>query len=1006
MRPRLLELTAFGPYAGTVRIDFGDLGDDGLFLVHGPTGSGKTSILDGMTYALYGGVAGTRRPDRLRSDHADPRTPTAVSFEFSLRGTDYRITRTPPHQRAKKSGSGMTQQKPKATLSIARDGGWEPVAEGVEEVGHLVPDLLGVDREQFGQVVVLPQGAFAAALHANAKDRRRLLSSLFRTGRFEDYTAALAARAKRAEEQAAQQAAHLERLREHAANSWAVIAGATPATEDHAVDVAALAQGAVEATADAHAAVEAATSIEQATAEALAEARLTSERRRRLDTARATLAHLEEAADEIAGLRSRLDAAERAHPLEPLLVSARSAQAELDAAAAERTSAVQALRDRPAATAAAVHAAAEQALAAAAADPVDRAGLNAARDALHAAVVRLALAASQFEQSQSAALSAAVHLTAADEHRAAALRADARAAELAAQRDDLVRRRDAARAAAERLPALHAEHAGLQRAAEAVAELATLRERCAALTDEAVRRKGALNGALEEQRVLLERRIEGMAAELAATLREGEPCVVCGAASHPAAAQPGPDAVAPQALARAQERVDRARREADAADAADGGARAALEAALATAGGHGGDPHDVAARADAAAAAARAAEATAAALDGLDAELAEVDADVTAATADAAAASNAAVAADATAQECSQVALRLAAEVEAVAGAAGDPGPSLAAARATADAADQLVAAVQSEARLRDHAGAAAQRLDQMLAQCGFADAAQAASAALAVEQRRDLRRQLADVDRRRMAAEDIVAQEAAVDDEEPIPIDAVAEAHAAAATRLGEAQVRLGAVTAATGELVRLAAEFAGEQQRYDRSHLEAQRLRRLADICSGAGNDQRMSLERYVLAAYFEEIVEAASQRLSAMTGGRYTLHHSDARVRGGAASGLSITVQDAYTGTQREAGTLSGGETFQASLCLALAVADVVQRHAGGVHLDTLFIDEGFGALDADSLDQAMAELDALREGGRMVGVISHVPALRERITAGIEVTKTSGGSTVRVGILAQV
>src|SRR5688572_27867359 len=132
MRPRLLELTAFGPYAGTVRIDFGDLGGDGLFLVHGPTGAGKTSILDAMTYALYGGVTGTRRPDRLRSDHADPHTTTSVALEFCLRGRDYRVTRTPPHQRSKKSGTGVTQQKPKATLSVRADGGWSPIAEGVE----------------------------------------------------------------------------------------------------------------------------------------------------------------------------------------------------------------------------------------------------------------------------------------------------------------------------------------------------------------------------------------------------------------------------------------------------------------------------------------------------------------------------------------------------------------------------------------------------------------------------------------------------------------------------------------------------------------------------------------------------------------------------------------------------------------------------------------------------------------------------------------------------------
>jgi exonuclease SbcC len=151
-------------------------------------------------------------------------------------------------------------------------------------------------------------------------------------------------------------------------------------------------------------------------------------------------------------------------------------------------------------------------------------------------------------------------------------------------------------------------------------------------------------------------------------------------------------------------------------------------------------------------------------------------------------------------------------------------------------------------------------------------------------------------------------------------------------------------------------------------------------------------------------EEITAAASLRFRAMSDGRYTLRHSDERVKGGAASGLSIVVVDAWTGAERDVRTLSGGETFQASLALALAVVDVVQQHAGGVHIDALFVDEGFGTLDADALDQAIAELERLREGGRLVGIISHVAALHGRIPAGIEVVKAAAGSTVRMGTAA--
>jgi exonuclease SbcC len=220
----------------------------------------------------------------------------------------------------------------------------------------------------------------------------------------------------------------------------------------------------------------------------------------------------------------------------------------------------------------------------------------------------------------------------------------------------------------------------------------------------------------------------------------------------------------------------------------------------------------------------------------------------------------------------------------------------------------------------------------------------------------------------------------------------------------VGAAHRRHGVLSGAAEELSRLAAQYADESRRLGPALEESDRLRHLADVCSGTGNPLRMSLERYVLASYLEEITEAASVRLLAMTGGRYALRHSDARVKGGGASGLGIIVSDAYTGTERDPSTLSGGETFQASLALALGVADVVGRHAGGVHLDTLFVDEGFGALDAEALEQALAELDRLREGGRLVGIISHVGTLRERITAGIEVVRTANGSNARVTALA--
>jgi len=160
-------------------------------------------------------------------------------------------------------------------------------------------------------------------------------------------------------------------------------------------------------------------------------------------------------------------------------------------------------------------------------------------------------------------------------------------------------------------------------------------------------------------------------------------------------------------------------------------------------------------------------------------------------------------------------------------------------------------------------------------------------------------------------------------------------------------------------------------------------------------------ISLQRWVLSAYLDESCRHANQRLEQMTAGRYQLQLSDEGGRGGRNAGLGLRVLDAYTGDAREVNSLSGGETFQASLALALGVADTVQAHSGGLVLETLFIDEGFGTLDPDNLQLAMDELERLRQGGRLVGIISHVGALRERIRQGIEVIAGERGSRVLVG-----
>jgi DNA repair protein SbcC/Rad50 len=155
-------------------------------------------------------------------------------------------------------------------------------------------------------------------------------------------------------------------------------------------------------------------------------------------------------------------------------------------------------------------------------------------------------------------------------------------------------------------------------------------------------------------------------------------------------------------------------------------------------------------------------------------------------------------------------------------------------------------------------------------------------------------------------------------------------------------------------------------------------------------------MKLSTYVLAARLEQVAAAASERLEVMSDGRYRLVHTDALERRGAGSGLGLRALDAWTGVERDVATLSGGETFMASLALALGLADVVRAEGGGAPVETLFVDEGFGTLDPESLEEVMGVLEQLRAGGRAVGLVSHVPELRTRVPARLEVLRTATGS----------
>ncbi|RMI29401.1 SbcC/MukB-like Walker B domain-containing protein, partial [Streptomyces triticirhizae] len=222
-----------------------------------------------------------------------------------------------------------------------------------------------------------------------------------------------------------------------------------------------------------------------------------------------------------------------------------------------------------------------------------------------------------------------------------------------------------------------------------------------------------------------------------------------------------------------------------------------------------------------------------------------------------------------------------------------------------------------------------------------------------------------------------------------------------AATARLRAASAAEAAARQRCADLDALGAELAAEARALAPLREESRRIAGIAGLAAGTSpqNEYRMRLETYVLTARLEQVAEAASVRLQHMSAGRYALVHSDARAAHRARSGLGLNVLDAWTGRARDTATLSGGESFFVSLALALGLADVVSAEAGGRRLDTLFIDEGFGSLDEQSLDEVLDVLDGLREHDRHVGIVSHVPDLRSRVPSQLEVIKTRRGSTVR-------
>ena len=894
MRPLRLTLSAFGPYAAQTTLDLEKLGKGGLYLITGDTGAGKTTIFDAITYALYDhSSSGIREGSMLRCKYADDKTPTFVELEFEVHGVRYTVRRNPEYQRPKARGEGMTTEKADATLTYPDD---RPPVTKAKDVTAAVQEIIGLDYNQFSQIVLIAQGQFTKLLNASTEERSRIFRKLFRTQRYAQLQERLQAEASALNQQRTAQNAKLDSL----------LGGLQFSPEDpDAEALRALCAQTVPETAlallDALTARQAAALEEAGTALQATEAQL--------DTVQQQLgaaAQAQRLAQQLAARQAELAAAK------PALDAARAEAdrhagdaAQLDALTAQVTQAQSAL---------------------AAYDTLDALcrQQTEARDA-----ARLAAAQAHKRRTQLDSLNAA--LAAAETELAALADADTRLLALQNRSAQLTQRGEA-------LAKLEQRLADCQRQAKAAHKAQENYRAAAAAQDEARARRDALERAF----------LDAQAGLLAEGLTEGAPCPVCGSTHHPARA------LLPH-TAPTQAQVEAARQAAAEADRQAQNASAAAQSALAAA-----NEAKTSLRRDAETLLPErftAPEGTVPLTFALMTNvLAEENAALQTAQTDCKA-------------QCRQADAdcRRKAQLEADRQAKTRQRPALEQAAAEAD---------RSAAAQNASADALESQIAERRAALPYPRRADAQAALDKLEADRSTLRTGMDTAQRKLkqAEQTVAAAEAAVEALTAQQTAAQKELPARSAEELTAQQTELTAARETlrsrekqlSAQLLpnrKTAAQYRAAAEARQTLESRWQWVSALAATAGGTlTSKQKIKLEAYIQMNYLDRILRYANTRLMQMTAGQYELERIGAENQR-SQSGLDLGVIDHYNGTRRSVKTLSGGESFKASLALALGLSDEVQSSAGGIRLDTLFLDEGFGSLDEESLELAIRVLSGL-------------------------------------------
>lgn len=1022
MKIRWLRITGIGPFAGTHTVDFSAFEDSGLFLLDGPTGAGKSTLIDAITFALYGDVARTKdaSKDRLRSNHISDSDPSEADLVFEVATGIYRVTRTPAYTPAGKK----SQRNSKSTLTrVVEDpdapDGWrtvEPIASGPRDVGYEIPRIVGLDKDQFLQTIVLPQGKFSQFLNATSDAREQILRDIFDTQIYVDFTKALvdaAASSKRGiEERRVAAIGAFERVRAlndalsedaHADASGAQERAAEAEEADQldagAEDASAVtrwAQDTCDRAREAHAqtlrVAEVATATAREASRALSEGRALAEAQAEHTRVSAKLAELTAAEEAVASDRQRASQARRALAVAPFDAAVTEASARLESAGDQVVALSPALGDEACAQPAALTP-----------EDVSALGERAQAQRDEASRTRGSLEEALALERSLPDLRAQI-----ESLRSRRDQALARIASIEAEREELPGRIEQA------TDALRLMRADADTLPEAASALRAINERLDASMQADLLRSALLGASDELREATATAKLANAAAAdghdlwiaqsasaLARELEEDAPCPVCGSTEHPSPAPAAHGEITREQVAeldQARDRAENALRDAQAR-------HQDLVRRIAQLNEVAGAPTPtLETERD------RAAELVAT-LEALGPQIAEIEAALEqervrlgGLTDSLASAREAAASLASTLQERESALSAALARVDAERADFASLGERAAALDERAHRAALLARACADWDSARAAHVKARHSLAEALEEQGL-EADSWHSLLLPLPEVEALEARAAAHDQELFAAREALASErltraaaAPAPDLEALTETArKAEEDAAGAARAsGVLEQHCAQLDAARVSLEQALDALA-------RAREQAGPIRRLADIATASGPENLAStpLSAWVLIARLEEVLAAANPRLAAISSGRYELASVPDDGTASRKSGLGLAIIDHDTDAMRSPRTLSGGETFYTSLALALGLADVVSAEAGGVELRTMFIDEGFGSLDSHTLSLVMAQLQALRSAGRTVGVISHVEEMATQIADQIQVRPLpEGGSTLSV------